>query len=77
MATRHYRLAVIGCALTWFLVGLHLPALHELTHADAAPRSGFLAIALLLALLGVAALWVLLRLPAPGSGSAGSRDPLS
>ena len=35
MRTRSYRLTVIGCALAWFLVGLHLPALHELVHHGA------------------------------------------
>jgi hypothetical protein len=30
MITRYYRLTVIGCALSWLLVGLHPPALQEL-----------------------------------------------
>jgi hypothetical protein len=72
MSTRYYRLTVIGCALSWFLVGLHLPTLHEMTHAGHAPRWNFLAITLLLAGVAVAGLWVLLRAPAPGAEPAGS-----
>ena len=29
MQLRNYRLTVVGCALSWLLVGLHLPTLHE------------------------------------------------
>lgn len=61
MPTRYYKLTVIGCALSWFLVGLHLPTLHEMTHHGSAPRGGFLAIALLLAMAGTGSLWALLR----------------
>lgn len=37
MTTRYYRLTVVACALSWFMVGLHLPALHQVTHHGHAP----------------------------------------
>ena len=70
MRTGHYRLTVIACVLSWFLVGLHLPALHEMTHPGQAPRwSVVVATAALLA-LGLAGLWTLLRAPARGGPGA-------
>ncbi|MDF1505928.1 hypothetical protein [Roseisolibacter sp. H3M3-2] len=61
---RHYRRTVVGCALLWFLVGLHAPTLHELLdHGWRAPAS-VVAMTALLAALGVAAVWALLRAPA-------------
>lgn len=75
MPTRSYRLTVVGCALAWFLVGLHLPTLHELQHEGFAPHWTVLAMLAFLAVAAVAALWALLRAPArwtkpPGSGAA-------
>ena len=73
MPTRFYRLTVVGCALSWFLVGLHLPALHAMTHHGHAPRWTVLAVVALLGLVAVAALWRLLRTPVSGPGRAGAR----
>jgi len=75
MPTRSYRLTVVGCALAWFLVGLHLPTLHELRHDGFAPHWTVLAMLAFLAVVAVAALRALLRAPAqwtkpPGSGAA-------
>jgi hypothetical protein len=75
MRTRHYRLTVIGCALSWFLVGLHLPMLHAMIHAGGAPRWDVLAITLLLAVAAVAGLWVLLRAPGRGTTPSDSNAP--
>ena len=75
MPTRHYRLTVIGCALSWFLVGLHLPALHAMTHAGRAPQWNVLAIVSLLAAAAVAGLWVLLRAPTPATKPSDSSAP--
>ena len=72
MSTRSYRLTVVGCVLAWFLVGLHLPTLHAMTHGGHAPRASFLAILLALAAAAVAGLWALLRAPGRGAGHAGS-----
>lgn len=63
MLTRSYRLTVVGCALSWFLVGLHLPTLHEMTHEGRAAHWTVLAIVSFLAVVAVAALWALLRVP--------------
>ena len=75
MPTRSYRLTVVGCALAWFLVGLHLPTLHELRHDGFAPHWTVLAMLAFLTVAAVAALRSLLRAPArwtkaPGSGAA-------
>ena len=32
METRSFRTTAIGCAPSWFLVGVHVPALHAATH---------------------------------------------
>ena len=63
MSTRFYRLTVVACAVSWFLVGLHLPGLHEMTHHGGEARWPVLAIVALLAAAAVAGLWVLLRAP--------------
>jgi hypothetical protein len=63
MSTSRYRLTVVACALSWFMVGLHLPALHQMTHHGGAPHWSVLAIVSFLAASAVAALWLLLRSP--------------
>jgi hypothetical protein len=75
MPTRYYRLAVVGCALSWFLVGLHVPALHALTHEGHSPRWLVLAITMLFGIGAVAGLWVLLRAPTQWSKPSGSSAP--
>ncbi len=58
-----YRLTVLGSAVAWLLVGLHLPTLHELAdHGWAAPAP-VRAVTALLALAGSGLLWTLLRTP--------------
>jgi hypothetical protein len=64
MSTRNYRITVLGCALAWFLVGLHLPGLHGVVEHGQAPHTGVLVATLLLAVAAVAGLWALLRAPA-------------
>lgn len=61
MRTTSYRLTLIGCVLAWFLVGLHLPALHGMTHHGRPPRWDVLAVTALLAAAALAGLWALLR----------------
>jgi len=64
-----YRLTVLGSALAWLLVGLHLPTVHELAdHGWTAPAS-VRALTALLALVG--ALWALLRTPPRGGAEPG------
>lgn len=69
---RMYRLTVLGCVLAWFLIGLHWPAVHQLTHHGRSPSLTVMGVLLLLALAGLAGLWRLLRgsgLPARGHAS--------
>ena len=61
MPTRYYRPTVLGCVLAWFLVGLHVPALHEIVDHGAAPSPTVLGATSLLTVAGLAALWRLLR----------------
>ena len=63
MSSRAYQLTVIGCALSWFLVGLHMPALHGITHHGRTPHWSMLMVIGLLALAACAGVAVLLRAP--------------
>ncbi len=71
MSRGYYRLTVITCVLSWFLVGLHLPTLHQMTHHGRVLPSGVVAVVATLAVVALAGLWVLLRAPAPRTGPAG------
>jgi hypothetical protein len=64
MQTATYRLIVIGSMLSSFLVGLHLPALHEMSEHGAPPRWEVVVVTLLLFAATVAGTWKLLRAPA-------------
>jgi hypothetical protein len=64
MSARYYRLTVIVCALSWFLVGMHVPALHEITEHGRAPAPGLAFALVVLAVSALAGLWLLLRAPA-------------
>lgn len=68
MSMRAYQLTVVGCALSWFLVGLHLPALHEITHHGRSPHWSVLALVALFAVAALGGLAVLLRAPARRAG---------
>ena len=63
MTTRIYRLTVVGCALSWLLIGLHLPILHEMIDHGRAPKSSVLVAVAIISIAGVAGLWALLRHP--------------
>ena len=60
-----YRLIVVGSILSSFLVGLHVPVLHEVIEHGATPRWDVLTATLLLALSTIAGAWTLLRTAAP------------
>ena len=75
MPTLYYRLTVVGCALSWFLVGLHLPALHAMTHEGHAPGTTVLAVVLALGVAAVAGLWLLLRSRGPWTASSSPAEP--
>jgi hypothetical protein len=69
MSTSTYRLTVLGCALAWFLVGMHARLAHQMTHHGRVPSAGVLALVGLLVVAAVMMLWRLLRRP-PASGAA-------
>lgn len=63
MSTRVYRLTVIASAVSWLLLGFHLPAVHQVTHhGRVLPVSAIVGMAVL-TLVGVASAWLLLRAP--------------
>lgn len=63
MTSWQYRLAVIVCVVSWLLVGLHAPVLHELTDPTHDPRPSTVLLLGVFVLFGIAALWSLLRAP--------------
>ena len=63
MTSLQYRLTVIVCVVSWLLVGLHAPALHELTDPAHDARPAALILLGVYGLLGIAAFWSLLRAP--------------
>lgn len=68
---RSYRLTVLGCVLAWFLVGLHWPAVHQMTHHGGSPSPTVLGALSVLVVAGLAGLWQLLRGPRlPAGGRA-------
>lgn len=69
MPVRRYRLLLLACATSWFLVGLHLPALHEMTDHGGPLDATVVAITGLLAVTAIVTLWRLLRAPAGAAES--------
>jgi hypothetical protein len=63
MRTHYYRLTVIGCALAWFLLGAHLPIVHQLTHHGHTPSWTVLVAVAGLTLAALAGMVLLLRVP--------------
>ena len=67
MSTAYYRATVMGCAISWLMLGLHLPALHALTHPGQTIAWTVLSLTALNGIVAIACLWVLLRAPASAS----------
>ena len=67
MPIGRYRLTVVGCALSWLLVGTHLPTLQhiatDMTHQRSSHDWLLVAMTALLVVAGIAGLWMLLRSP--------------
>jgi hypothetical protein len=65
MSTPLYRTTVIAAALSWFLLGMHLPAAHDMTfhalHDHIAPSWLVLGLTTLFACAAGVSLWQLLR----------------
>jgi hypothetical protein len=75
MPRKIYTLAVVICALSWLVVGLHITMLHDLTTANA-PRH-WLPLTLLATflVLAIADTWTLLRAPEPWARQRTSEPP--
>lgn len=71
MRPMSYRLTLIGSALAWLLLGLHLPTLHEVIDHGWRPPMAVLVMMIVLALAGLGTLWMLLRASPRGTGSGG------
>jgi len=71
MSTSAYRSTVLVSALVWFLLGLHAPVLHQLTHHNRMPDTTVLVVIAVLAILGVVCTVALLRRPAMGDAAPG------
>lgn len=70
MSTGLHRLVVIACALSWFLVGMHIPIVHEIVGHGASPRWTVLVLLTLFVVMAFASVWVLLRLRDPSTAQA-------
>ena len=65
MSTRTYRLAIVGCALSWFLLGMHVPLLHQVVGHGRTPGTPVLVAVAGVAVAALAVLLLLLRTPRP------------
>ena len=75
MSERSYRSTVLASALVWFLLGLHAPVLHQLTHHNRMPDTTVLVVIAVLAVLGIVCVLALLRTPRiGGSGPQRQRE---
>ena len=75
MPRRVYTLTVLLCALSWMLVGLHVPALHDLAPAGTPRRWLPLTLLVGFLVLAVADTWALLRAPAPWERRSAAEPP--
>ena len=71
MSERAYRSTVLASALVWFLLGLHAPMGHQITHHHRMPDTTVLVVIAVLAVLGVVSVLALLRTPRIG-GAGGA-----
>jgi hypothetical protein len=61
MSERSYQATVLASALVWFLLGLHAPILHQITHHNRMPDTTVLIVMAVLAVAGVVSVLALLR----------------
>lgn len=61
---RFYRSILLVSTVAWFMIGLHVPALHQVTHHGSALSASLLAAIATLIVVGVLTLLALLRAPA-------------
>jgi cytochrome bd-type quinol oxidase subunit 2 len=61
MTERAYRSTVLVSALVWFLLGLHAPMVHQITHHHRMPDTTVLVVMAVLIVAGVVSVLALLR----------------
>jgi hypothetical protein len=61
---RFYRSILLVSSAAWFMIGLHVPALHQYTHHGTAVPATVLGAIVTLIIVGVLGLSVLMRAPA-------------
>ena len=61
MTERTYRLTVLASAFVWFLLGLHAPMVHQITHHHRMPDTTVLVVMTVLIVAGVVSVLALLR----------------
>ena len=61
MSERAYQATVVVSAIVWFLLGLHAPMVHQITHHHRMPDTTVLIIMAVLAVAGVVSVLALLR----------------
>ncbi|HEX7980503.1 MAG TPA: hypothetical protein VF461_18010 [Gemmatimonadaceae bacterium] len=61
MSERSYQSTVVASAIVWFMLGLHAPLLHQITHHNRMPDTTVLIIMAALAVAGVVSVVALLR----------------
>jgi len=61
MSERSYRSTVLASALAWFLLGLHAPVVHQVTHHHRMPDTTVLVVIAVLLVGGVVSVLALLR----------------
>jgi hypothetical protein len=62
---RFYRTTLLVSAASWLMIGMHLPALHQVTHHEAEVSVAAVTALVALAAVGIVSLWTLLRVPVP------------
>lgn len=66
MSTRSYRIVLVACVLSWFLLGMHAPIVHQFVDHGHVPRTSVLVAVACLAAASLAGLVALLRGPRRG-----------
>jgi hypothetical protein len=68
MSTSSFRLTAVVCAMSWLLVGMHAPVVHQITHHGRVPSAMVLIAAVLVLAIAVVTLGMLLRVGPRSSG---------
>jgi len=60
---RFYRTTLLVSIVAWFMIGLHVPALHQITGHGATPSPTVLVAIAILTVVAILGVWRLLRAP--------------